>query len=676
MPHRSIYFFYLIILFLIGGFLFMPGLAQAAVGSTATFLGKVYSGDGGLATNGYLDMPKGFTFGPAGALFIADTADNAIRKINTSGIISTFSGSGEYGQSDGPLLKATWSGPEGITYDGDTTFYVADTIANRIRKIKGGTVSTLPITGLRQPQAVIVSGANLYIADTGNNRVVKTSINGGPLTVLASKIATPLKMALSGKTLYVTELDKGNILAIDIITKKRTVLASGFTEPRAIVFYNKFIYITAGASGIYNEIWRINPSTKEKTMLVRRIETELLNQTSDMLVGKWQGTTRFLLLQSGGSSIYTTNLDGQDLQRIAGRHRYGDESGIRNQALLGRPQEIVASPDGKKLYIAYAQGNKIAEFNFYTNKVRVVAGYLMDNYREGTGGDARFSDVVSMAISPDGKTLYLADRNNQRIRTLDIASGTTHYLTGAGLINLINPQNPTGNIDVNINNGYQEGGPCPDTYKLAVKGCAYFNRPTGLALTKNGKILYVADGSNDRIRKVDVATGKTSLIAGSGKKGMVNGVGSAASFNGPYTIALSANEKTLYVADKYNNAIRAIDLATKRVTTLAGTGKPGYREGSFSKALFYIPEYIDLGPDGNLYVSDTSNSRIRKLDLAKKETSLIAGSSKRGKKDGAGPISEFYLPKGKAFLANKIYLADFSNDLIRTIDLANPTLKR
>jgi len=668
------YFFrsacYLIIVIIITAVFFnVSRQAQAAAGVTSTFLGKIYSGDGGQATDGYLDMPKGITYGQSGSLMIADTLNNVIRKIDVSGVITTYSGNGDYGIQDGPRAKATWSEPEGITYDGQGIFYIADTGSSRIRKIRGDVVSTIPIKGLSRPNAVVISGSTLYISDTGNNRIVKVGLNGGEPNVIAGDVSTPLKMVLSKGKLYVTELNRGNLIAIDLATKIKTILASGFTEPRAIAYYNGFLYLTAGPSGMYNEIWRIDPKTGEKTMLVRRLETELLNQTSDMVIGNWAGEKRIVLLQSGGSSIQTTDIDGDDLLLMAGRHRYGDEPLTGSKALIGRPQEIVFSPDGTKLYISYAQGNKIDEYNLLTDQVRTVAGHLMDNYREGVGETARFSDVVSMAISNDGKTLYLADRNSHRIRTLDVVTGATHYLTGAGVVNLISPQNPSGNIDVNLNNGYQEGGPCPDTYSLGVKGCAYFNRPTGLALTKDGKTLYVADASNNRIRKVDVLTGYTSLIAGSGKKGMTNGVGSAASFNGPYTIALSSNEKTLYVADKYNNVIRAIDLKSRRVTTLAGTGKQGYREGAFANAVFSLPEYIDIGPDQNLYVSEAGSFRIRKLNLANKTTSLISGSGERGWRDGNSSTSKWNAPKGIAFLLDVMFVADFKNDLIRTINL-------
>lgn len=644
------------------------GSAPAALGSTATFLSKQYAGDGGNATLGYLDMPKGFVFAADGSLLIADSANSVIRRIGTDGILSTYAGTGEYGTKNGAIAHATWSEPEGIASDGNGAYYVADTGLSKIRKIQNGSVSTIPINGLKRPHAIVVSGTTLYIADTGNNRVVSASTAGGNPTVIASGLSTPMKIALLNGKLYVAELDTGKVLVIDLAAGTTGVLASGFTEPRAITAYGGNLYLAAGASGIWNELWRIDPATGSPMQLAKRRETEWLNMTSDLLVGTWNGATRILMLQMGGSSVFTTDLVGEDLQQIAGRHRYGDEQGSGSVALMGRPQDVVVAPDQSKLYLSYAQGNKIAVYNFLTDTVSVLAGHLMDNYREGVGTDARFSDVVSMAISPDGKTLYLSDRNSHRIRKLDTASGTASYFTGAGVVNLIDPNNAQGTIDPNFDNGYQEGGPCPDTYTLAVAGCAYFRRPTGLVLSANGKALYVADGANNRIRKIDTATGQTSLIAGSGSRGFGNGIGGAATFNSPYGIALARNERTLYVVDKGNHAVRAIDLATKRVTTLVGTGKQGYREGSFTAAVLAIPEYLDLGPDGNLYLTEAGSFRVRKLDLGKRETALVAGNGDRGKQDGA--VSRWSGPKGLAFLGDRLLVTDFKNDLLRIIDLS------
>lgn len=649
-------------------FLLLPGLVSAASGTVTTFIGAPYRGDGLDALQAYLDMPNGMVHASDGSTVIADTINNAIRSISSSNVMSTLSGNGEYGNKNGSASTATWSEPQGITQDSDGTFFVADTGSNSIRKISSSIVSKLAISGLKGPTAVVVDGNTLYIADAGNNRVVSAPKTGGSVTVLASGFTALLKIVQYGSTLYAVDNGTGEVIAINITAKTKGTLAAGMTEPRAITYYSGLLYVTAGASGIWNELWSVNPATGASALLFRNRETESLNQTSDIFITEVESTPTAYMLQRGGSAIYAAGLDGSNLTQSAGKNRYGDDMGIRSAALLGRPEALAASKDGKKLYVSYERGNAIAMYSSATNAVSFIAGSPMDNYVEGTGTSARFSEIPGMVVSPDGKTLYVADRNSQRIRSVTIATGTTHYLTGAGIINLIDPSDPTGLINPDIKNGYAEGAACADTFTRGVAGCAYFDRPTGLAITKNGKTLYVADASNNRIRKVAIATGATSLVAGS-SKGLKNGIGKNAKFDGPYAVVLSADEKKLYVTDKGNSAIRQIVLATKKVTTLAGNGKRGYREGTFAKARFSTPEYITLGPDGNLYVSETGTLRVRKLDLKKGIVSLAAGSGNRGMKNGAAPTAEFNVPKGLAFFNGSLLVADVKNDLIRSVTI-------
>ncbi len=640
-----------------------------ALGASSTYASRQFAGDDGAATAAYLDQPKGLVAMKDGSLIIADSVNNVLRKIDANGIISTFSGTGDFGRVNGNRTSATWSEPEGIARNAADILYVADTGSNTIRTINGNTVKTLPITGLSRPHAVVIHRGFLYISDTGNGRVVRTGLSGGRVRVIASKLKTPLKMTVSGNTLYVVENEKGRVLGIHTRTLTKKVVAEGLTQPRAIAADHGLLYIAAGASGIWNELWKVNPRTKTAKQLAKRRETELLNQTSDLIVRKVSGKLRLFQLQNGGSSMYSTDLKGNDLILEAGKKRFGDEQGALAAALLGRPHALVASPDGTKMYVSYAQGNKIAAIDVTNGTVSVLAGHVMDNYREGTGTDARFSDVANMAISADGATLYIADRNSQRIRSINTATGTTSYLTGAGIINLIDPNDPAGVINPSIKNGYAEGSPCDNTFDRGVTGCAYFNRPSGIALSPDGTTLYVADTANRRIRAVDVATGITSFIAGSGEKGFADGVGAAATFKDPFSLTVAANGKTLYVVDRGNHALRAVDLASLLVTTLTGKGRAGYRDGEFSKAFFSTPEYIALGPDGNLYVSEAGSMRIRKLDLTAQTTSLVSGSGKRGKKNGTALVAKWNGPKGLTFIGSRLYISDFRNDLIRALDI-------
>jgi DNA-binding beta-propeller fold protein YncE len=366
---------------------------------------------------------------------------------------------------------------------------------------------------------------------------------------------------------------------------------------------------------------------------------------------------RLYVLYKGGSSVLAWNNEGKKPKHFAGKHRFGDDFGKKGRALVGRPKAIETSPGGDKMYIS--QNNKLSVYDVQKKKLSFLAGHVMDSYTEGVGASARFSDVVDMRISEDGKWLYIVDRNNHRIRKVNTKTGKTKYITGAGGTNF--------SFTGTESNGYQEGKACPGEFDAAVNGCAYFNRPTGIALSPDGKTLYVAEGSSNRIRAVNAKTGKTSLIAGSGTAGFVDGVGSAAQFNGPYTIDISGDGKTLYVADKYNHAVRAIDIATKNVTTLFGDGRIGLRDGSFDDAVLAIPEYIEE-EDGVLYWTEAGSHTVRSAVLSSRVVDTIAGAGK-GYADGIGAVAKFNTPKGMTKRGSKLFVADYANDLIRAIDL-------
>lgn len=367
---------------------------------------------------------------------------------------------------------------------------------------------------------------------------------------------------------------------------------------------------------------------------------------------------RIYVLYKGGSAILAWRQNGSRPEHVAGKHRFQDEFGSQTEALLGRPKAIAFTSDGTKMYIA--ENNKLAVYDMYQKTLTPLAGDVMDSYKEATGDDARFSDITSMVLSADDQTLYLTDRNNHRIRSVDVATGKTSYLTGAGSTNF--------SFQTGETNGYQEGAACQEEFDDGVSGCAYFNRPTGLALSPDAKTLYVADASNNRVRSVNVATGQTSLIAGSGAAGFTNATGSSATFNGPYSVDVTSDGKSLYVADKYNHAIRKIDLTTHAVTTVVGKGVAGLQDGSFSSAYLAIPEYVSED-NGVLYWTEAGSQTVRAGFLSSQQVVTLSGDGSRGYVDGVGADAEWNNPKGFGLRGGKIYVADYTNDVVRTVQL-------
>ena len=236
-----------------------------------------------------------------------------------------------------------------------------------------------------------------------------------------------------------------------------------------------------------------------------------------------------------------------------------------------------------------------------------------------------------------GNTLYVTDRTNHSIRTVH---------TTTARVGTIVPSRP--------GLGAHADGPGTS---------ARFNDPRGAAAA--GNTLYVADNFNYRIRAIDLAsTSKTvSTIAGSGTAGHADGAGTAARFRNPTGLALSGT--TLYVADSGNNRIRAIDLASMAVSTIAGSGAAGHADDVGAAAQFNFPTGIAVSGD-TLYVADQNNHRIRAIDIASGAVRDIAGDGTPGSTDGIGTAARLTRPNGIVVSGDTLYVT--SRNLIRKLE--------
>jgi DNA-binding beta-propeller fold protein YncE len=263
--------------------------------------------------------------------------------------------------------------------------------------------------------------------------------------------------------------------------------------------------------------------------------------------------------------------------------------------------------------------------------------------------------------------MYVADTFNNKIRKITSAGIVTTF-AGSGVATVAGTAYTAGD-----GNGT----------------AATFSIPTDIAIDPTGKILYVADSSNDKIRKIIIETGAVSTIAGGGATGIASGTGvmaaagtagSAATFNNPNGITIDYTGNILYVADTGNNKIQKIVIGgtptapTYTVFTLAGSGTatsvvspvvPTAGDGAATTATFNKPMDILIDPTNTfLYVADSLNNKIRKVIIATGAVSTIAGG-------GAGV---FYNPTGLAFDYNgSIYVADTMNDRIQKINIDTTT---
>jgi len=268
--------------------------------------------------------------------------------------------------------------------------------------------------------------------------------------------------------------------------------------------------------------------------------------------------------------------------------------------------------------------------------VSTVAGSGVAGAAEGTGTSASFN--APFGVATDGVNLFVADRANHKIRKVVIATGQVSTLAGSGVA------------------GADEG----------TGAAATFNSPWGVAT--DGTNLYVADRDNHKIRQIVIATGVVSTLAGSGASGADEGTGAAASFNSPSGVVVDG--ANLYVADAGNAKIRKVVLATGEVSTLAGSGSPGVDNGTGVAARFSYP--VGLATDGtHLYVGDIAADNIRKIVIATGEVTTLAGSGTTGSQDGTGIAATFYQPSGLATDGRNLYVADSGSDKIRRVVLAS-----
>ena len=266
--------------------------------------------------------------------------------------------------------------------------------------------------------------------------------------------------------------------------------------------------------------------------------------------------------------------------------------------------------------------------------VTTFAGSGSNGSANGRGTAASFQYPYGVTVDSSGN-VYVADTYNQLIRKID-PTGTVTTLAGSGSY------------------GSADG----------VGTTASFYYPKGVAVDSSGNV-YVVDVGNNLIRKIDTA-GTVTTLAGSGSAGSTNGVGTAASFNYPYGVAVDSSGN-VYVADTSNHLIRKID-TVGTVTTLAGSGSAGSANGVGTVASFYYPYGLAVDASGNVYVADTYNQLIRKIDTSGTVTTL-AGSGSDGSANGIGTAASFSNPSGVAVdPIGNVYVADTDNNLIRKID--------
>ena len=567
-----------------------------------------FIGDGGPASIAALNSPYGLAIDHDDNLYIADAGNNRIRKVDlATGIITTVAGSGSPGfeGDDGSALDATFHSPLGVAVDEDKNIYIADTLNNRIRKVdsasgnvttiagqgtpgSGGDLRLAVVASLDQPEGVAVDDlGNVFIADTGNHLIRQINRQGVIFTLAGKRGGTvdPIDVARSG-------------LAHDAVLR----------SPLSVALDRQARNLYVADSG---------------NNLVRRVI--LANDIQDTQITTEAGA-------GDGSAGY----DGED--RFAANSSLDSPSGVA----VNPADEIFISDTGNQRVRAVVTPG--------VRRPRVLTTIAGNGEATFSGERAPASEATlhfpsDVAIDADGN-IYFSDTGNHRVRRVAGVTGSISTVAGTR--------------DVGSRG---EGRAGRD---------AHLHSPEGLAFDSEGD-LYIADTGNHRVLKLDISSGLIHLIAGDGHAAYrgENIDATEASLNSPAALAIDAND-SLYIADAENNRIRVIDLDTGRISTFAGDGLSGFTgDGSrATRAKLNQPEGVSVDPDGNIVIADTGNRRIRRVDAQANTISTIAGDGNRGHSGDGGPATEasLVLPRRVAVDADgNVFIADALDHRIRAV---------
>jgi streptogramin lyase len=328
-----------------------------------------------------------------------------------------------------------------------------------------------------------------------------------------------------------------------------------------------------------------------------------------------------------------------------GQAGFAGDGGSAAVARLDQPFDVAFDASGRIVFTDTGN-HRIRRVDGATATITTVAGSGRKGFA-GDGGPATSADLdepYGLAIAGDG-TIYFADRLNARVRKIDGASGVISTVAGTG------------------KKGYAgDGGPASE---------AGLVEPNGVAVASG--LLFIADVADHRVRVVDLATGKIRTFAGTGRgrHDGDNGPARDASLFGPRAVEVGPGG-VVYIVERNGNTIRAVEPGTLTIRTIAGTGKKGYTGdgGVASRATFDGPKELALDPAGNLYVVDTENHAIRRIDAMTGKIVTVAGDGKKGPEGDGGAAIAAHLdrPHGAAIAPDgSLWIGDTNNHRLRRV---------
>jgi uncharacterized protein (TIGR03437 family) len=482
-----------------------------------------YSGDGGLAISARLYQPEAVAIDASGNLYIADWANQRIRKVS-NGVIATVAGGGtccSHGVGDGgPATSALLDQPMGVAVDAAGNLYIADAGFARVREVSNGVISAVAGNGttgysgdngpatsaqLFSPGGVAVDAAgHLYIADTGNSRIRKVS--SGVIATVAGN--GPFGYSGDDGPATSAQLDYPMGVAVDTLG---SVYVADYWNNRLRGVSNGVIATVAG-NGTAGYSGDNGPATSAQLFFPERVAVD--------------AARNLYIADTGNARIREVSNGVMRTVAGTGPAGYGGDNGPAASAQFWYPEGVAVDAAGS-LYIAdtgNARIRKVSNGVIATVAGDGTTGYSGDN---GPATSAQFNSPRGLAVDSAGN-LYIADSYNHRIRK--VSGGVIATVAGTGAA------------------GYSgDGGPAAS---------AQLDTPIDVAIDAAGS-LYIADSYNARIRKV--SNGIITTVAGTGTPGFSgdNGPATSAQLFLPEGVAVDGTGN-VYVGDTVNGRIRVL----------------------------------------------------------------------------------------------------------------------
>lgn len=647
-----------------------------------------------------------------GNVYIADASNHIIRKLNlSSGKLTAVAGTGSNGFSGdgGQATDAQLNNPLAVALDKNNMLYVVDQSNNCVRKIdlSTGIITTVagrggwwgfggdggPATSayFNNPSDIAIDTANnLYITDYSNNRIRKVTASNGIINTIigsdssrythdstladSSRLNGPAGIALD---------KKGNVYFVD----------QNNCRIRKLNISNDTVYTLSGGNAGFSG----DGGPAKKAQFWYPIGITLDTVGNIYIADTYDNRIREITIANDTINTICGN----------GWSTFAGDGGPASAAEIFQPRYLNFDKTGNLLF-ADIGNNRVREISF-ADTVNTLAGDGMPGYN-GDNINALTSQLSNPTnlVSDNSGDIFFSDNGNNMVREVDASTGNILKIAGTGKAGYSGDGGPAGKA--------QLSGPCgialndsgdiifADEYNerirkinhssnmistIAGNGAAGYAGnggiatsaelfyPVDIAIDSIGEI-YIADMVNDRIREVN-KFGKMKLTAGNGYNsnnwggGFSGDGGSAivAELNQPQSVALDKSNN-LYIADTWNYRVRKVNLSTGIITTIAGNGSWGYNGdgGPATAAEISPPTCVRLDAYGNLYIADFYNNAIREVSVWDSTITTVVGTGTQNFSGDGGPAiqAELDLPHGICFdRPGNMYVADYGNNRIRKI---------